>query len=324
MSNMNSERPRSEYRSAQGDLYTVVETICGSYDDHSADFIAYSSLYTATTGSDLLTAVASARAMPDEGQRKADHSIKRKELDDQRVVCLTYWQQLTSYIRDGFPANLYDDVEQAAGQGYYEIALNGNWDSVRSLMDSANSFILHMTAELTAGGMPVTFATDVTTASTTFATLHNDFLQSEEASKVGTDAKIMANNLIYREVMRICEDGKRIYRNNAAVREEFTFDRVLDLIRNLQSGHGVLGTTTDVSTGLVLGQVHLLLEELQDDGSYTFVADMMSANDGTYKFNGVVDGSYRLTASKVGFASMESSFTVAGGPEVVDFGMVAE
>ena len=73
--------------------------------------------------------------------------------------------------------------------------------------------------------------------------------------------------------------------------------------------------------GTVIGQVELLLEELQDDGTYVAVATELSANDGTYKFNGVVDGSYSLTASKAAYVTQEQSFVVAGGPVVVDFGL---
>lgn len=321
---MNSERPRSEYRCSQGDLYTVGETIANTYGDHVTEFTNYSSLYTAATGTDLLLAIADARALPDESQRKAEHSVRRKQLDSQRVVCLSLWQQLTSYIRDGFAEDVYDDMISAAGQGYYDSALAGNWDSVRSLLDSAVTFIGNATTELTAGGMPATYPTALDTERALFATLHNEFLQSEEASRVATDKKVDSNNKVYREVMRICEDGKRIFRNNAAVREEFTFDRVLDLVSGSLSGHGVSGVTTDAATGAALGQVLLTLEELLADGTYVLRAELQSANDGSFKFNGVSNGTYRLTAQKAGFLKLEELLTVSDGPVVVDFGLTGD
>lgn len=321
---MNSERPRSEYRCAQGDLYTVCETIAHTYADHVASFMAYSGLYTANTGTDLLAAVASARILPDESQRKVQHSVRRTQLDNERIECLSYWQQLTSYIRDGFKPDQYDDMLQAAGYIHYEAALNGNWDSTRSLMDAANAFVAENTADLTTGGMPAAFATDLSTRAVSFADIHNKFLQAEEAAKVGTDIKITANNKVYKDTMRICEDGKRIFRNNAAIREEFTFDRVLELVRGGVAGHGVSGVVTQASDNAVVGQAKLVLDKLQEDGTYTNVGEMLSANDGTYKFNGVLDGSYRLKAHKLGFVEQEVMVTVAGGPEVVDFELSGE
>lgn len=324
METLNSERPDSNYRCSQGDLYTASETIATSYTDHSANFIGYSSLYTATTGTDLLAAIASARAMPDEATRKAEHSVLRKGLDTQRVNCLVKWQQLSSYIRDGFEPEFYNDLLNAAGHAYYESALGGNWDAVRSLMDSAVTLIVLETAALTTGGMPASFEADMAAQRDTFATIHGNFLQSEEASKQGTDAKVTANNAIYREVMRICEDGKRIFRNEGAIREQFVFERVLDLVRNLQSGHGVLGTITDVGTGGLVGQAGLLLERLEDDGTYTEVGTMLSTNDGTYKFNGVPNGTYRLRVDKDGYERQEAMLTVNNGPVVVDFALSVE
>lgn len=324
MSTMNNSRPQSEYRCSQSDLYTVCETIAGTYTDHSASFEAYSSLYTATTGTDLLAEIAAARLMPDESQRNATHAVLRKDLDNLRVNCLSLWQQLTSYIRDGFAPEVYDNMIDSAGHAYYESALGGNWDSVRSLMDSASSFITTEAADLTTGGMPAGFDASVTTAKDDFAAKHDAFLQSEEASRISTDKKIEANNNIYRQTIRICEDGKRIYRQEASVRLEFTFDRVLDLVRNSQTGHGVSGNTTDAATEDVLGQVELTLERLQDDGTYVEEGTLDSDNAGFYKFNGVVDGSYRMTVAKTGYVTLEQMVTVSAGPVVVDFALSSE
>ena len=153
---------------------------------------------------------------------------------------------------------------------------------------------------------------------------HDLFLQAEEAARIGTDNKIIANNKIYRSTIKICEDGKRIFRDNAAIRYEFTFDRVLELVRNVQTGHGISGLITDAGTGLPLGQVTLQLDRLLDNGTYDPVTSVLSDNDGEYKINGIVDGDYRLTASKTGFADEVGMLEVDGGPVVVDFGLSSE
>lgn len=324
MSPMNSERPISEYRCGQSDLYTVCETIAGTYNQYSADFINYSGTYTANTGTDLLSAVASARMLPDESQRKAEHAVLRKGLDDSRIKCLILWMQLNSFIRDGFSAEVYSDMNNAAGHPYYETAQRGNWDAARSLMDAATTFVAAHTAELTGGGMPAGFDATLTAMRDDLAMRHNEFLQAEEAARIGTDDKVNANNKAYRMTMKICEDGKRIFRNNAAIRQEFTFDKVLELVRNVQSGHGIYGLTTDAGTSLPLGQVAMQLDRLLADGTYEPVATVLSTNDGEYKFNGIVKGDYRLTASKEGYVAEASMVKVEGGPVEVSFALSAE
>lgn len=321
MGALNAERPTPDYKCGQQELYTVADTIANSYTEHQGMFISKNTNYTPTTGTDLKAGVQTARLLPDEAQRDVEHTIPLKELKKLRDECLVLWQDLTSYIRDGFAADLYDDERNAAGYGYYTGAASGDWSSVDGLMNDALTFVAANTAVLTSpGGMPAGFDTNLQTAYTDFAAKHEEYLQALESARQDTDKKIQANNKIYRELTKLCEDGKKYFRDDAAIREEFTFDSVLALVRQQQVKHNVTGLVTRMLDGTPLGQVDVLLELLKQDGSYVEVELKQTDNDGLYKFL-VVDGKYRLTFAKEGYLAKVLPVVVDGGPVVVDVAM---
>jgi hypothetical protein len=324
MGGMNTERPNPEYGCGQQDLYTVCATIAISYVQHVSDFTDYSTNYTATTGADLRSVVTAARELPDEAKRDAEHSLMRKQLVNLKDGCLIEWQQLTSYIRDAFGKELYADQLNAAGHGYYAKAQNEDWDDVNGLMTNASLYVVENMAALTDdGGMVAGFSAALEAAKDAFETKHSAFLQSLENAKDVRDAKIDANNAVYRETMRICKDGKRIFRQQASVREQFTFDVVLGLVTKNRQKHGVSGVVKNAADGVVVGQVSVFLDRLLEDGTYDEVEELLTDNEGYFKFL-TVNGSYRVLASKVGFVNKEVAVLVDGGLVVLDVEMGAE
>lgn len=305
-------------------MYTSCDTIAISYSDHVTEFTNYSTKYTATTGTDLRMAIKDARALPGEAQRDAAHSVLRKELVELKDNSLIVWQQLSSFIRDAYSKEVYQNQLNAAGHGYYSSAQNEDWDDVKGLMEDGANYITEHSAVLTAdGGMPAGFEVVFGNAQEAFELKYDAFLQALEASKLATDKKLSANNAIYREAMRICEDGKRIFRKDAAIREQFTFETVLSLVRANTEKHGISGVVKDSVTGSVIGQADMLLEKLLADGTYALVEAKPTDNAAEYKFL-VKNGTYRLTASKVGYVSKVEIVEVDGGPKIVDFLLDAE
>lgn len=230
------------YPCSQQDLYTIVETGWNSFIEHLPSFEAYSTLYSATTASDQLSALASARSLPDEEAREEVHKTFRVQLTTLSETCITKWSDMMSYVRDGFPENEYENKRLAAGYSYYASAEKRDWDGVKGLMQSGLEFANGNTAELTAGGMPATFIADFEAAKVAFEKKHQDFLQAEENAKVQTDKKIDANNALSNALTKMFTDGKKIFRNNAAIREKFTFDRVWDLVKGNGGGNGSVPT----------------------------------------------------------------------------------
>ncbi len=243
---LQSARPQREYSCGQQDLYTVIETGWGSYTQHLPRFENHSSLYTAATGTTQLAALAAARALPDEDSREEVHKTLRVQLKSLADACLIKWSDMETYIRDGFPEDEYENKRIAAGYNYYRSAARDDWDDVKGLMQNGLLFLNANAAILSAGGMVATFMPSFILAKDAFELKHQAFLQAEEETKVMTDQKIIANNALNKNLMKMFDDGKKLFRDDAAVREQFTFDRVLALVNGGSGGTGVASTVIEV------------------------------------------------------------------------------
>jgi len=249
------------------DLYTIVKTGWESYAEYLAQFSNHSTLYTAVRGADQLLAVEAARAMPDEEQRTEVHATLRVQMIPLAEECLIVWSNMSTYIRDGFPKDEYDNKRLAAGYAYYAGAEHRDWDDVKGLMQNGLTFATANAAELGTGGMPITFMPSFIAAKDAFELKHNAFLQAEEQAKVLGDAKVVANNTLYIDLTKMFEDGKKIFREEAAIREQFTFDRVWNLVGNPGSGTGVAATVVEIGVYFFDDDTELPLEGAQ----FTFV-----------------------------------------------------
>jgi hypothetical protein len=83
---------------------------------------------------------------------------------------------------------------------------------------------------------------------TAFENKYEEFTDMEQDMQQATDDKINANNLVYSNLISMFEDGQKIFRNNASLRDRFVFDTVLALI---SSGGGTTADTGDVNGGTV-------------------------------------------------------------------------
>lgn len=230
------ERPQPVYPCSQQDLYTIIETGWESFSERLPAFMDFKTTYSATTRTDQLLALTTARSMPDEESRDEVHKTLRVQMIPLAETCIKKWSDMMSYVRDGFPEEEYDGKRLAAGYGYYAGAEKRDWEDVKGLAQSGLDFLnkAENATPLNDGGMPANFVTGFAAAKTAFETKYQAFLQAEELSKELTDAKIQANNDLYKALTKMFEDGKKIFRDNAAVRDQFTFDTVWGLVK----GHG--------------------------------------------------------------------------------------
>jgi hypothetical protein len=161
-----------------------------------------------------------------------------------------------TYIRYGFAENEYENKRVAAGYNYYAGAAHEDWDAVKGLMQSGLLFLNANTTVLTNdGGMPAMFMPDFVLTKDAFELKYQAFLQAEEDTKVLTDQKILADNTLYKTLMKMFEDGKKIFREDAAVREQFTFDRVWALV------NGGSATSSNIPATVVEIGVYIYDEE---------------------------------------------------------------
>ncbi|HRG59998.1 MAG TPA: hypothetical protein PK323_13670 [Bacteroidia bacterium] len=55
-------------------------------------------------------------------------------------------------------------------------------------------------------------------------------MQLVELSQQGTEAKIIANNKVYSNLISMFLDGQEIYKTNELIRKQFVFEQVLNLV----------------------------------------------------------------------------------------------
>lgn len=248
MEPMNTPRPKAEYHCPQKDLYTIVKLGWANYDSHLADFSLFKTTYDAQLAIDQRAALVAARLLPDETTRADIHKSLRLEMLPMGLECVELWSNMSSYIRDAFPEDQYATKRLAAGSDYYEAAMNEDWESLSELMSKGLKFAGDHSAVLAAsGGMPATFIPSMTVAAAAFDVKLELFLNAEETARVQTDAKIEANNALYRALLKMFEDGKKIFRKQPAVREQFVFETLMELVGKTISPDGKIRVSGNVS-----------------------------------------------------------------------------
>ena len=321
MEPMEEEREEANYNCSQPELYTVAETIGDSFTAHQAELIDYNTDYTPTTGTDLKAEAQAARAMPDEDVRRGGQKALKRQLGAAALVCFVLFNQLATAIRKAFGEDESAMLDEA-GKASYRAGQQGNWDSVTVMNTTVLDFVAAHAAELTAGGLPGNYVASMTTASSNFGTAYAAYLNKRKRNTELTDEKLKADNALKAKVQDLCEDGRKVFRLNAAVRKEFTFSAVLAMIRSNAKKHSLSGTVTRAADGTPVVQAVAKLEQILLDGSIGRTEVVKTDVNGLFKFM-TADGLYRLSISAVGLLSAVRDVDVDGGPEEEDFGLVA-
>jgi len=321
MSTINEDRPKAEYGCAKQDLYTVATTVRQSLLDHLAEFTDHNTAFDAGYATLLGTRIATARNLPDDSARKAVHALLHTELQELGVLCIVKWQQLETAIGLSYDA---EDVPQRlleAGKDYYKDAYDEDWEAMKGLLTAALNFVANNAAALTAGGLPAGYAAALGTLRTDFETKYEAFVQAEEATLSQTDAKISANNAVFRQVMEICATGRKVFRLDAALREQFIFESVLALITGGVAKHSIQGTVTDKSSGAPLAFAAVAVSRIGLDGVAEPVTTVKTDDVGQYKIPGLRNGKYALKVEAAGHVPTDRTVTVLDGPLTEDFAL---
>jgi hypothetical protein len=293
------------YAMKQAELYTICFMAWDSCLVHLTDFTAFSAGYTAPAITARKAQITAAKALPDYQARNSTAEIMRVQLIETNTAACDLWQKLKRYISYAFPSNQWQIQWDAAGMNYYLNASNLNWDSTEQLMNAGKAFITANSAALLLNNnMPATFSANFTATTTTFTTKHQVYLQEREDVRIDTQAKVLANNQIYTNLIAMLADGKLIYQNDPAVKNEFTLTTLMSIVSN--SGlSGVKGTVADSVSRAPLAGVTITIIEL----NLNTTTDV----NGFYTID-APSGSYTLEASGVGITTpITVSFTIATG-----------
>jgi hypothetical protein len=284
------------YNCTQQELYTILETGWNNCLKQQTRFAAFKAKYTTPFINTALTNISKASELPDEQTRNEASETARILLSQTNTDCLNNWQLLKRYIADAYPKDLQKSKLEAAGQTYYLKASQENWDATNAILISGQNFISNNLTDLTANdNMPPAFQTQFTNTRTTFNTQHAAFLAAEENTVVAAEQKILANNSIFEEGMKMLLDGQEIFKNEEALLKQFIFAELLYLASGAGTA-GVKGQVTDQTT----------LQSLQG-ATVTILGSPKTAitdDKGKFEILQLASGKYNITFQLTGYQNL--------------------
>jgi hypothetical protein len=219
------------YNCSQPALYSIGGTLIENLETNLEAMAAFKARYTPEYVEVFRTELEQARALPTQDARTAWHETVRIEMTGKAKVCLKKWQFLKRYIYDAYPQAMHKTMYNAAGWTDYEKAASQNWEHVSALMNAGSSFIQLHQAELMANdNMPAGFPAEFMAASASFNESYNIFKQRMQEAAAGTQAKIKANNDLYRKIISVCEDGYQLFSDNPALQQQFSFNKLSEMV----------------------------------------------------------------------------------------------
>ncbi len=283
------------YPCAQSELYPACNLGWTSCEQHVADFAAFSPRYDAALIALMRTAISAAEDLPDDQARNANTEILRLQLAAKSKLCTDKWQRIKRYTAKAFSEAEQKPKLEEAGSKNYTAASNNNWDKVRALNNSGLAYLTNNQVALELdNNMPTTFIADYTTEKDAFEALHQDFLDSEETSKQGTQGKVEANNRIYNDLIEMCLDGQEIFKGNEAVKAQFVFKDILRLVSGAKAA-GIKGLITSASDGVGVPDAQIQL--------ISGIKIAKSDASGRYELKPIASGTYSIEVSAAGYVT---------------------
>ena len=280
--------------------------VVGSCRQYLAQFTAYKGKYTTAFLDDLLEEIKAAELMPDMQARGAEAERSREELKILNRNALSLMQDLKSYIREVYAEYQQKSMFEAAGSTYIERANQLNWDATRGMLVAMVNFMGLHQALLEAGGanMPPSFLPSVQALRAEYDTLYEYFLSSREMATVGAEDRATACNDIYAEVIVICDDGKKMFRDREGVRMMFVWDDILLKVAG-PGTQGLKGYVVDGETtrGIMGAELYFVEADL------TLIAD----EDGRFQVLQLGAGEYAVKVSAEGYANKTAKMSIQTG-----------
>jgi hypothetical protein len=250
---------KSKTPCSQPDLYQICLLIALSCKSKIADFALFSAAYTLTFVDAIIAAIEQAEQLPGEEARAEQHKMLNKKLGPISKEGLNLWQYLKRYIAKMYPDSpeMQRTAWQAAGWNFYDS--NNAWPETKACLKAGSEYIKLHRAELLANdNMSEDFEERYNAQMELFQTTYTSFLAAEQASVVGTDAKITANNGIYDRIITVCLDGQVIFEGNDTLQGQFSFEKVSQLISH-QGPSAVKFHVTNTDSGLPIPGVEISL-----------------------------------------------------------------
>lgn len=216
------------YKCSQQILYIVCRNAWQNCNLHLSHFTKFKAKYTVDFLTTQINEITSAEALPEFEKRETNWDNFQKDLMTSSTKCLQLWQDLKRYIADGWTKEEEKKAFSKAGQGWYQTAKNKNWESLGKLNTEGIAFMRENRDQLLANNnMPSSFPTTYLSAIQRFDSLQRQFYKSWEKEKSITEQKILANNIIHRQMMIMMMDGQRIFKKEPEIGKRFVFMNLL-------------------------------------------------------------------------------------------------
>ena len=280
------------YPMSQGDLYLVLPLAWQQYADNQPAFAGYKKIkYTAVLGTEALTRLAAAMALPDDQARGAMPESTRVELAQQTQEFLDVWNLLDGYIEEAYkPTGNYKAMREAAGSKRYAAAANDDWGAAQELVNMTLAFVAaNQNVLTTKGEMDAAFVATLTAEGEDVRRVVRRYLNEQVASEGGTMQKLAANEACFAEFQAMSADAQRLFRRKPALAQRFQAQTLLETVRGTRQA-GIRGVATDANGQDVAGAT-VAVKGVEG-------ASAVTDADGRY-FIGLASGTYTVVVNGV-------------------------
>ncbi|MGH2647671.1 MAG: carboxypeptidase regulatory-like domain-containing protein [Ginsengibacter sp.] len=298
------KQQKVNYGVPQEILYSVclaAWNLCSQYLDQ---FTALKAYYTGAFVTDALQAVQDAKQLPESRQTVAYRKEARINLANATRQVQDNWQLLKVYITKAFDADMVKTKLEAAGSALYAKASVDNWSAVRSLIDTANTFISGNLDALTANNnMPAAFQPSFSEDGTACIELSVIYARVTMEKQMATSVKVDANNVIYASAIEMLKDGQQIFKDDAATKKQFTFSYLVSLYQ---------GEGSASLKGYIVNNLNVPIEGVTIvslDGKYTATTN----SKGYYRITRIAEGTYTFNVTCTGYNPLVQIISFAAG-----------
>lgn len=233
---MKEKKVEPAYPGSEEDFPTVTGMMCHSCIANIKDFSSHKPKYTKAFVQEIMDRSKAASLIPNLEQRQSQSTSLGKVLSDNAGICADNFLTLFSYMDSVFDESKLPSMKKMAGGAYYDTARK-NWSDATTMNSMMITFTDTYNAELTAAGMPSAFPQKCIDDSAAFSTAFEVYEDYKGIAEQQRQDKVKANNGVYKSLTGIMKDGKFIYRNDEALRKQFTFSVVLSKVtKNTRTG----------------------------------------------------------------------------------------
>ena len=274
----------------QRELYSVADSMIASLEQPAklAKFVLKKpTKYVPAHIVALKTLKTNAFNLPDSSQVSSVHETNAIDLLGLAEKCEDNFQDLKTYIHDGWAKQYWKTKYDEAGMEDYAKASHDNWEFVVSMNKKMNDFIGAHPGELATGHMIVGFDLLVQADSDAFDSKYTEFKNTRETASI-TSAKISANNTLYAALQDLQNDAHSAFRRDPDGLREFMITVVKSIVS--PPGSANLGIECiEVGSNLPVTKFKATIQ------SATGIAMVLASGDlNTVDFNSIDPDDYRV------------------------------